>query len=177
MWQNWVRSDVWSSDKMRNFHLLDWAISEIRQSKARNAPDEVETKLSVANEVESDLHRPREDGEVNLADTPWPDEEVVAAPDHKCFVEPNAAAMISTEADRQPKLGLRKAIVERDPNTSPDDRDRAITLRWTLRDINSKRLALSPVGQDDLQDLIDMGLVEMRDNAPVLTSAGVGAVS
>lgn len=161
---------------MRNFHLLDWAISEIRQSRVRNSPDEVETKLSVANEVESDLHWPREGGEVDLADAPSPNEEAVTAPDHKCFVEPNAAAMISTEADGQPKLRLRKAIVERELNTSPEDRDRAITLRWTLRDINSKRL-LSTVSQDDLQDLIDMGLVEMRDNAPALTSAGVGAVS
>jgi len=50
--------------------------------------------------------------------------------------------------------------------------DRAIRLRWVMRDIRSKRLKLSPVSPDDLRTLIDMGLVEMRDDIPVLTSDG-----
>jgi hypothetical protein len=36
---------------------------------------------------------------------------------------------------------------------------------------------LLPVNQHDLQDLIDMGLVEMRDDAPALTNAGVSVIS
>jgi hypothetical protein len=50
--------------------------------------------------------------------------------------------------------------------------DRAIRLRWMLRDIRGKRLKLSPVSPDDLTTLIDMGLVEMRDDIPVLTRDG-----
>ena len=50
--------------------------------------------------------------------------------------------------------------------------DRAIRLRWMLRDIRGKRLKLSPVSPDDLRTLIDMGLVEMRDDVPVLTRDG-----
>jgi hypothetical protein len=50
--------------------------------------------------------------------------------------------------------------------------ERAIALRWTLRDIKAKRLKLSPVSDADLRALIDLGLVEMRDDAPVLTNAG-----
>ena len=72
---------------------------------------------------------------------------------------------------------VRKAIVEPDLYTAPVDRDRAITLRWVLRDIKSNRLKLLPVNQRDLRGLIDMGLVEMRDDAPVPTNAGVGVIS
>ena len=50
--------------------------------------------------------------------------------------------------------------------------ERAIALRWALRDIKSKRLKLSPVSDADLRRLIDLGLVEMRDDAPILTNAG-----
>lgn len=37
-----------------------------------------------------------------------------------------------------------------------------------LRDIKARRLKLSPVSDADLSALIDLGLVEMRDDAPVL---------
>jgi hypothetical protein len=50
--------------------------------------------------------------------------------------------------------------------------ERAIALRWTLRDIKAKRLRLSPVSESDLTALIELGLIEMRDDAPVLTQAG-----
>jgi hypothetical protein len=56
------------------------------------------------------------------------------------------------------------------------DIERAIALRWTLRDIKAKRLKLSPVSDADLRALIDLGLVEMRDDAPVLTNAGHAAL-
>ena len=50
------------------------------------------------------------------------------------------------------------------------DLDTAIRLRWALRDIKAKRTKLTPVSPSDLKCLIEMGLVEMRDDAPVLTS-------
>jgi hypothetical protein len=52
------------------------------------------------------------------------------------------------------------------------DLERAIALRWMLRDIKAKRLKLSPVSDHDLSTLIDLGLIEMRDDVPVLTPAG-----
>jgi hypothetical protein len=54
--------------------------------------------------------------------------------------------------------------------------ERAIALRWTLRDIKAMRLKLSPVSQTDLTTLIDLGLIEMRDDAPELTPAGHAAL-
>jgi len=50
--------------------------------------------------------------------------------------------------------------------------ERAIALRWTLRDIKAKRLKLSPVSADDLNILTELGLIEMRDDVPVLSNAG-----
>ena len=50
--------------------------------------------------------------------------------------------------------------------------ERAIALRWTLRDIKAKRLKLSPVSPGDLNILAELGLIEMRDDVPVLTNAG-----
>jgi hypothetical protein len=54
--------------------------------------------------------------------------------------------------------------------------DQTIHLRWTLRDIKAKRTKLSPVSPDDLRTLIEMGLVEMRDETPVLTNKGDSAL-
>jgi hypothetical protein len=52
------------------------------------------------------------------------------------------------------------------------DLDTAIRLRWALRDIKAKRTKLTPVSPSDLKTLIEMGLVEMRDEAPMLTNEG-----
>jgi hypothetical protein len=52
------------------------------------------------------------------------------------------------------------------------DLDTAIRLRWALRDIKGKRTKLTPVSPDDLRALVEMGLVEMRDDVPVLTNEG-----
>ncbi|HTF69796.1 MAG TPA: hypothetical protein VK638_44675 [Edaphobacter sp.] len=51
-------------------------------------------------------------------------------------------------------------------------RDTTIRLRWVLRDIKAKRTKLSPVSPDDLQTLIEMGLIEMRDEGPLVTNEG-----
>ena len=41
-----------------------------------------------------------------------------------------------------------------------------------LRDIRGKRLKLSPPSAADLSILTEFSLIEMRDDAPVLTQAG-----
>jgi hypothetical protein len=56
------------------------------------------------------------------------------------------------------------------------DLERTIGLRWTLRDIKAKRLKLSPVSESDLATLTNLGLIEMRDNVPILTNAGHDAL-
>ena len=46
----------------------------------------------------------------------------------------------------------------------------AIDLRWTLKDIAAKRSWM--INKQHLAQLIDLGLVEMREDTPHLTVAG-----
>ena len=55
--------------------------------------------------------------------------------------------------------------------------ERAIGLRWTLRDIQARRLKMSPGSDDDLRVLTDLGMIEVRDEGPVLTSAGTAVLN
>jgi len=56
------------------------------------------------------------------------------------------------------------------------DLEKAIALRWALRDIVAQRLKLTPLKQDDLQTLLELGFVEMQDGAPVVTQSGLAAL-
>jgi hypothetical protein len=55
--------------------------------------------------------------------------------------------------------------------------ERAIGLRWSLRDIQGRRLKMSPVSNEDLRVLTDLGLIEQRDEGPVLTQAGTAVLN
>jgi len=55
--------------------------------------------------------------------------------------------------------------------------DNAIRLRWVLRDIIGKRLKFSPIAPNDLQTLIDLGYVEMKDEVPTVTIAGLDEIA
>ena len=54
--------------------------------------------------------------------------------------------------------------------------EKAISIRWTLRDILGNRLKLSPLKDDELRTLLELGLVEIRDDTPVVTEAGLAAL-
>jgi hypothetical protein len=56
------------------------------------------------------------------------------------------------------------------------DLEKAIALRWALRDIVAKRLKLTPVSEDELRTLTELGYVEIRDGTPVVTQAGLEAL-
>jgi hypothetical protein len=55
--------------------------------------------------------------------------------------------------------------------------ERAIGLRWTLRDIQARRLKLSPVSDEDLRILSDLGLIEVSEEGPLLTQAGTAVLN
>jgi hypothetical protein len=55
--------------------------------------------------------------------------------------------------------------------------DTAIRLRWVLRDISAKRTNLSPISQNDLMALIELGLIEMQNDEPALTNEGMRAIA
>jgi hypothetical protein len=54
--------------------------------------------------------------------------------------------------------------------------DIAIRLRWALRDIKAGRTEFSPVSENDLMALIELGLIEMLDDVPQLTNEGHRAI-
>ena len=56
------------------------------------------------------------------------------------------------------------------------DLNTAIHLRWVMRDIRSKRTKFSPVSANDLKVLMELGLIEMREELPRLTGLGVLAL-
>jgi Mn-dependent DtxR family transcriptional regulator len=47
-----------------------------------------------------------------------------------------------------------------------------IDLAWTLRDIYANRLKMSPITEDQLSELLEMGFVEVVDDQVKLTDAG-----
>jgi hypothetical protein len=53
----------------------------------------------------------------------------------------------------------------------------AIRLRWVLRDIIANRLKFCPIAPNDLQTLIDLGCVEMKDEVPTVTMFGLDQVA
>jgi hypothetical protein len=89
-----------------------------------------------------------------------------------------AAPSTSPEAqDGPPAQALLMALKQTDYRTARADRERAIVLRWALRDILGKRLKLSPINHNDLQTLMAFGLVEMQGDSPTLTQAGLGVIA
>src|SRR5258707_10692927 len=78
------------------------------------------------------------------------------------------AAATQTKSDRMYQYS--KGVV--DNPFAEFSLEKAIGLRWTLRDIQSRRLKMSPVSDEDLQVLTELGLIELRGEGPVLTEAG-----
>jgi hypothetical protein len=183
---------------MTEIDLIDWTIQEAQHLKdGRREPSDLddgpslEKILTVLEREPAGPTKP-EDPVAQIASAPsiqMAIEEPIGRPPSQAVAAPNtddvsdlppaapAASSISAEAlTEEPKSALLMAIVAPDIYTAQVDRDRAIALRWVLRDIKNNRLKWWPVNQHDLRDLIDMELVEMRNDAPVLTNAGVNAI-
>lgn len=72
---------------------------------------------------------------------------------------------------------LDDAVIVRDDPFADLELDRAIALRWALRDILAGRTKFLPLADDDLHALIERGLAEMHDEAPALTETGHAAIA
>jgi hypothetical protein len=96
------------------------------------------------------------------------------APDQQANAAPTVtAAAVASLTDKESALTraeqAKSLLAELDLNT-------AIHLRWVMRDIRSKRTKFSPVSRNDLAVLMDLGLVDMREELPRLTGLGVLAL-
>jgi hypothetical protein len=179
-----------STDQNEPKPLFDWPVKQVEDSKPQQrVPDRLEDKLPLNRllEILQPVLRPELQQETDVDATPanLQIESTTLSPTSDVVVEPSPditsipmgpTPSISTDQN-EPKPYLRKAIVAPDIHTLPIHRFRAIDLRWVLRDIKGDRLKLSPINEEDLQDLIDLGLIEMRDDGPVLTSAGMSVIS
>jgi hypothetical protein len=67
---------------------------------------------------------------------------------------------------------LPRMTDESDPFNGLDLQE-IIELRRTLRDIRAKRWKLSPINPSQLEKLKSMNLIEMHDDEPALTKAGL----
>jgi hypothetical protein len=119
--------------------------------------------------------RTKEERAASAAPT-GPDASKALEASNRLMVNPPAPPVFADARRLESKSALEKAIVEPDIYTSKADRDRAIELRWVLRDIRGNRLKWSPPREHDLKVLIELDLVEMRDGVPQLTNAGVSAI-
>jgi hypothetical protein len=181
---------------MRNLDLIDWTMQEARQLNPdhhiASEPNGSASLTKLLEAFESDQIKPTADETIvqftvapsiepgGDSSSPRASPELTVNPKPNTasdFLAPTQAAPSSAiSAGAGPKRALLKAIVEPDIYTAPTDRDRAIDLRWMLRDIKSNRLKWSPINQHDLRKLVGMGLVEIRNDAPVLTNVGVNAI-
>ena len=83
-------------------------------------------------------------------------------------------AVVEAERTMDPKL--ENSMADKQNHFAQFDVERGIALRWALRDIKARRLKYSPVGDADIQTLTELGLVEVREDGPVLTQAGHDAL-
>jgi hypothetical protein len=178
---------AWSIRTMKKLDLIDWTMQEARElNPEHHIPSDLEGTPSfnkLLEVLEGEPVQPNSDDtifRIAMAPSIQLANEVTSEPKPNTVsnlpAPTEAATGTPADGGLDPKSALLIAIVEPDIYTAPVDRDRAIILRWVLRDIRSNRLKLSPVNQQDLRDLIDMGLAEMRNDAPVLTNIGVNAI-
>ena len=86
--------------------------------------------------------------------------------------EPANEEANATRVDDRPTSASQGTAEQTSSPWAALDLDTAIRLRWALRDIKGKRTKLTPVSPSDLKTLLEMGLIEMRDDAPLLTNEG-----
>ena len=86
--------------------------------------------------------------------------------------EPTAEEGTENVDDRPPSTSQGTMAEQTSSPWAGLDLDTAIRLRWALRDIKGKRTKLTPVSPGDLKTLLEIGLIEMRDDAPLLTNEG-----
>ena len=112
----------------------------------------------------------RDDSPILTSVEPSPTTSVDQPNTDKTVLEDN---VIETEGD-----GANATTAEQ-PRSVLDglNLDTAIRLRWALRDIKAKRTKFSPLGQDDLMAMIELGLIEMQNDEPALTNEGMRAIA
>jgi hypothetical protein len=177
---------------MTDIHLINWTIEEAKLLKAERSQHVDEIPIPSLDQIfiwpEGDpTGQAIEPVHAKSVQIQSPSETTsVASPSNDGIAGPEAdtiphspvavSVTFSISTDVQSKeIALSQAataFIKSDVPAVAVDRDRMIALRWVLRDIRSNRLTWWPVKQHDLQALIEMRLVEMRDGNLMLTDEG-----
>jgi hypothetical protein len=162
------------ADRVRDIAL------DILNPEAGQPPEMPERPLAtnVANVIASEV-------ETKTPDAGAENEEIVSAtplePDvAKSIKVPDrpkvAPPIVAKESKAELKLPSLQTVARPDILAGRVGRERAIELRWVLRDIKGNRLKWSPAREEDLKTLVEFSLVEVKDGLPRLTAAGLDAV-
>jgi len=195
--ENRIADEACRRRSVRDIHLINWTIEEAKLLKAeRPQPSDVDPVPSLdqiliwpgedpTGRSTEPLNVPKSAAIQSAAETMPLSNDDLAAPEPKAPSPVAVSVSFSTSAavpTERSKSTVPTAIIKPDIYVKPDsyfapvDRDRMISLRWVLRDMRSKRLNWWPINQPDLQLLIEMEFVEMRDGIAVLTNKGERAI-
>lgn len=160
------------ADRVRDI-ALDILNPEVSQPSSMRDRRPSNAKNAAASEVRTTTPVPGTEDKGTASVVPLKSDVQEAAEVAPPMIAPSVFAEARKVELRSP---LQKAVVEPDIHTSRADRERAVALRWVLRDINGNRLKWSPPREEDLKILIEFDLVEMKNGLPQLTVAGLGAI-
>jgi hypothetical protein len=135
-----------------------------RQASINRRPEMTSDRLQALDEKIAELFR--DDSPISTRTEPLPTTSVDPPADEAV---PGAAAIEAAAGVRE-----NATTMPDQPRSVLDglNLDTAIRLRWALRDIKAKRTKFTPISQSDLMALIELGLIEMRDEEPMLTDEG-----
>jgi len=149
---------------LKDFHLINWTMEVAKDLTASRTTRAFSNDGNVQDNAKSGGVQASGDAAEIVGKQP----EIHASNEASGFSTETVTAVTNSSS--------LQAITDPNGYTSSADRDRAMGLRWVLRDIAANRLKPSPVSELDLQDLVEMKLVELRDGIPHLTIAGVTAI-
>src|SRR3954467_7844829 len=122
--------------------------------------DKLQTVRFTLNEILSEPPSPPTYFDEEAAPVPVSNQPIAVEPALEPAAPPSDAGMAAISAKEAKSLLADLGI------------DTAIRLRWAMRDIRGKRTKWSPISENDLAELIDLGLVKMREGVPALTDFG-----
>jgi len=146
------------------------------------SPDQPPTASAFSDEPASAIPDQPSSAVLDQPASAIPDQPLSAIPDQPPSADPDQPTGEVSDpqtpiADTSPDMEEAVKLAEQAKSLLAGlNRDTAIRLRWAMRDIKAKRTKLTPVNPDDLEALLDLGFVEMREGTPVLTDTGFRAL-
>lgn len=162
------------ADRVRDIALDILTPDSAQPPKMPERPLALHAENAVTSEVETKTPDAGADGKETASAAPLRSSvpNATEVPDRPMVAPP----IFAQERKVELRLPSLQVVVRPDILAGKVGRERAIELRWVLRDIKGNRLKWSPASEEDLKTLIEFDLVEMKNGLPQLTVAGLDAV-